>query len=386
MRTTAALQAAHELIPTIERLRDATERDRCLAADAAEGIRRSGLARMTLPNTLGGLGTSTVEALRVYELLAAAEASASWITWNSSLPCLFGRYLDPAARAEIFSDSAWMYGNSTRPSGTATSNGDGYQVQGRWSLVSGCQLVQWLALHCVVLDGDGRPRLRGPDAPELRLVYLRSDQCQIVDTWYVGGLRGTGSHDVTVENVRVPAAHTAVLGGPCGVEAPIDRVPVVSTLAAGFAAQALGVAANAVDAVLQLAKTKVSPGRPGLKDQARCQEAVATHRAALNAARGYLHGAVGHVWDKAAAQLDVEIDDIAAVWGAALHADRVSREAVDAMYATGGTSSLYTSFPVERSHRDLHAMMRHTIAQPNWLEQSGRAMLGLEITDPLFML
>jgi hypothetical protein len=40
--------------------------------------------------------------------------------------------------------------------------------------------------------------------------------------------------------------------------------------------------------------------------------------------------------------------------------------------------------PIERAHRDIHAVMQHVALQPFWLEQAGRVRLGLEATFPLF--
>jgi hypothetical protein len=54
------------------------------------------------------------------------------------------------------------------------------------------------------LDGPSvrRPgkRQTAPDANKL----LPCRSCEIIDTWNVGGLRGTGSHDVAVTDVFVP--------------------------------------------------------------------------------------------------------------------------------------------------------------------------------------
>ena len=52
--------------------------------------------------------------------------------------------------------------------------------------------------------------------------------------------------------------------------------------------------------------------------------------------------------------------------------------------ATSGTSALYTSSPLERAHRDLHAMLRHVVAQPAMLEDAGRIVFGLEPANPHF--
>ena len=145
--TTAAIRAARELTPLITRLRDETEAGRRIAAPIVERLRAAGLCRLAIEAELGGLALPVGEALDVYEALAGAEPSVAWIVWNSSLPCFFGRFLAPAARAEIFSDPAWLYAVSTRPTGRAAVVGDGFRVSGRWALVSGCELAEWIELY-----------------------------------------------------------------------------------------------------------------------------------------------------------------------------------------------------------------------------------------------
>jgi hypothetical protein len=83
---------------------------------------------MALAKELDGLERPIGETLEVYEVLAAAEASVAWVVWNNALPCLFNRYLDSSARAEPFSDPTWLYASSTRPTGRAAVEGDGYRM------------------------------------------------------------------------------------------------------------------------------------------------------------------------------------------------------------------------------------------------------------------
>ena len=43
-----------------------------------------------------------------------------------------------------------------------------------------------------------------PNVPEVRMVWMRRTEVEILDTWHTGGLRGTGSHDVVVKDRLVP--------------------------------------------------------------------------------------------------------------------------------------------------------------------------------------
>ena len=79
----------------------------------------------------------------------------------------------------------------------------------------------------------------------------------ILDTWHVGGLRGSGSHDVVVDDVSVPAGDTLAPGPPTGTT-PLVRLPIIPTMVAGLGAQFLGMARTALDVTIDILRTKVS--------------------------------------------------------------------------------------------------------------------------------
>jgi indole-3-acetate monooxygenase len=379
-----AITAAHELSPLITRLRDDTESNRCIAPPIVERLRETRLCRMAVARQLQGLELPTPETLEVYEALAGAEGSVAWIVWNNSLPCFFGRFLESGARRELFADPKWLYASSTRPTGRASIEGDGYRINGQWALVSGCELAEWIALMCLV-EENGKLRMAESGQPEMRIVYVRRGDCEILDTWYSGGLRGTGSHDVVVKDKPVPRRWTFAPGDASTLDAPIGRIPIVCTMAAGYGAQALGIAQSAIDTLVALTKTKINPDPgPAMAERPAVLASIARQSAALGAARVYLRSCVAKLWDAVSSGAPPALEDITAVWSSAHHAVDQSRSTVEAMYAAGGASSLYTSCPLERAHRDIHAMSRHMVAQAFWLENAGRVKIGMSPTHPLY--
>ena len=379
-----ALEAARELLPLITRHRGETESARRIAPPVVDALRKARLGRIGIPRELHGLELPTPDALDVYEMLAGAEASVGWIVWNNTLPCFWGRFLQPAAREEIFGNPDWLYASSTRPSGKAVVERDGYRVTGRWSLVSGCELSEWLALRCMV-EENGQPRMLQPNVPEARLVFLRRADVEILDTWHTGGLRGTGSHDVVVDSIFVTRAHTCSPLDGSTLSGPIGLVPIVCNMAAGYGAQLLGLGRAAIEALVELSRNKpaVDPG-PGLGERPVVLAAIASSQAQIAAAREFLRGRVAQLWTEAGAGQRTT-HSIAAVFAAAHHAMAQGRAAVNAMYALAGASALYTSSPLERAHRDMHAMAAHVISQPMWLEDTGRVALGLKTVNPLYL-
>jgi alkylation response protein AidB-like acyl-CoA dehydrogenase len=379
-----AITAAHALLPLITHLRDDTESSRSIAQPIVARLRETRLCRMAVARELQGLELPTHEALEVYETLAGAEASVAWIVWNNSLPCFFGRFLESAARRELFADPEWLYASSTRPTGRAALEGDGYRINGRWSLVSGCELAEWIAVMCLV-EENSELRMTAPGEPEMRFVYVRRSDCEILDTWHSGGLRGTGSHDVVVRNKRIPRQWTAAPGEASTLDAPIGRIPIICTMAAGYGAQALGIGQSALDTLVELTKTKVSPDPgPAPADRPVVLASIARQTAALGAARLYLRSCVARLWDAVSSGAPPTLEDVSTVWTAAHHAVDQGRSTVEAMYAAGGASSLYTSCPLERAHRDIHAMSRHIVGQSFWLDSAGRVKLGMSPTHPLY--
>ena len=216
---------AESLIPLIRELRDRTENDRCIADPIVQAIRKSDLCRMLLDTGLPPR-YAPGEWLRILETLAGVEASVSWLVWNNTLACFWARFLDDAARARIFGDSSRLFAGSTRPTGKAVTTDGGFRLSGRWSLVSGCELADYLNLISLVHE-NGAPRMLAPNQPDLRVLFIPKGQYTILDTWHVGGLRGSGSHDVVVEDVFVPVEDSFAPAPPLASNSPLAQLPII---------------------------------------------------------------------------------------------------------------------------------------------------------------
>ena len=90
---------------------------------------------------------------------------------------------------------------------TVEKNDGGYRVTGRWPYGSGCQNSDYLAFTTGVHIGD-EPRIDRFGLAEQRIVVVPASSATIHDTWRVSGLRGTGSHDISLHDVFVPEAWT----------------------------------------------------------------------------------------------------------------------------------------------------------------------------------
>ena len=378
------LRLAESLIPTIRAFRHVTENDRRVAEPIVQAIRKSDLCRMLL-DTGGPPRYRPVEWLSVLEMLAGAEAAVSWLVWNSALPCFLERFLEPAARARKFGDSTRLFAGSTRPTGKAVTAQGGFRLSGRWSLVSGCELADYLHLISLVY-ADGAPHMLADGQPDLRVLFIPKGSYAILDTWHAGGLRGTGSHDIVVEDVFVPVEDSFAPAPPTASNSGLAQLPIIPMMIAGLGAQFLGMARAALAVAIEILRGKVSvdPGA-SIHERPSVLAGIATHRATISAAESHLHPSMEAMWDSVEHPLP-SVDDRAALYSAGLYATEVGRRCVTAMHAAAGTTALYEDCPLERSVRDLQAMDRHIAAQPVWAEDAGRVFLGYEPINPLFMI
>jgi alkylation response protein AidB-like acyl-CoA dehydrogenase len=251
--------------------------------------------------------------------------------------------------------------------------------------VSGCELADYVHLISLVHE-DGVPRMLAPGQPDLRVLFVPKGRYDILDTWHVGGLRGSGSHDIVVDDVFVPVEDSFSPAPPVRGNSPLAQLPIIPVMIAGIGAQFLGMARAAIAVTLDILRHKVSvdPGA-SIRERPSVLADLASYSAAVDAAGSHLHSSIAAVWEHVRNQLPT-VEDRAALYSAGLHAVAMARAGVVAMHAAAGTPALYIDCPLERSIRDLQTMAQHIAAQPLWLEDAGRVLLGHEPTNSLFMI
>ena len=376
------LEAARGLRPRIIAERDEIEAQRRVPEGLARELAQAGFFRIFLPSAYGGLDLDPADGIAVFEELAQADASVAWCVWNGNTHWIAAQLAPEAAHA-IHAEPAVITANSTRPSGQAQMVEGGYRLSGRWTLVSGCELASWMVLWAVVHE-HGKPRLMASGGPDIRFMLLPAKECEIIDTWTVGGLRGTGSHDVAVHDIFLPAAFAAGFFDPYVLPEPRYRVPPFSRVIPGLGAMALGIARTAIETLKEIAGAK-TPMRTTsmLRDTPDAQTRVSRAEALVRSARLFLYDSVEQLWTRLLATGDVTMEGRAQVRLAASHAVASAVEAVDLMYVAGGASAMYVGCPLERAFRDVHALTLHIGTHPRVMHSTGRVLFGLESDTPL---
>jgi len=183
-------------------------------------------------------------------------------------------------------------------------------------------------------------------------MLIPAGDCEIIDTWTVGGLRGTGSHDVAVRDVFVPSPYGSGFTDPYVLPEPRYRIPPGSRVIPGLGAMALGIARTAIETLVEVAAEK-TPERAtqGLREDHGTQTRLSQAESLVRSARLFLFDSLDRLWSIVTATGEAPIEARAEVRLAASHAVSSAVQAIDLMHAAAGASSIYASCPLERAFR-----------------------------------
>ena len=381
------LKAALELQPAIIAAREEIEGGRRLPMHLVDAMKRAGIFRMPMPRAWGGPELDPMSQLRVLEALAVADASVSWCAMIGCDGGYFTSFIDQGVAREMYSDLDAVTAAAATPTGRALRVKGGYRLSGRWPFASGCQHSTWVVAGCIVHDDSG-PKLRANGVPETRQCFLPTAEIEILDTWYTTGLRGSGSHDFTIQDHFVPEERTfsyqdLTFHRPYG----LYRFPMNILLK--FAGPALGVARAAIDALIgageKPARLSVIGGRAQpprqLRDEEYMQTAVARAEAKLGSARSYLFEATGTLWETLQAGTERSRRIGAQFLLANTNCFSACAEAVQIAYKARGGSAVYANGVLDRCLRDVLTMNEHVGVSLKTYSMAGRLLLGLPPED-----
>jgi alkylation response protein AidB-like acyl-CoA dehydrogenase len=285
---------------------------------------------------------------------------------------------------EVFSNGPdVIMGGTLAPKGRAEIVDGGYRVSGQAPFASGCQHSSRLVMQCIVTE-DGSPKMKPQGGPELRVCLLDKDDVEILDTWYVAGLKGTGSHDIRVEDVFVPEARAVSLfGATTNIDWPGYRIPVLSQFGMSLAACAVGIARGALGDAMEMAVTKRPSFKPGQRvaEDPLARFELGRADTLLRAATALLQSEAEEARRRAesgAAWTDI---DRVRMRAAAWQATQFAREIVEIAYTAGGGTSLYDSCSLQRRLRDLHAVTQHAGVSRDVVTWLGGFLLGEPVPD-----
>ena len=377
------LDVVRQLAPQIRSCADEIEAERELPKLLFEVLADAGLFHLAIPRALGGPELDLPTYVQVIEELGKADASTAWMVNQGGIFATYAARMPRDIARSIWIDTPRsVVANSPAPTAKAVVVPGGYRVTGRQGFSTGCRHAAWVAAHSHVVE-DGQLRRLDDGQPEARYLFVPVAEAELLDTWHVRGMRGTGTHHFAVNDVFVPAERSVLSAGPPLVGAgPLYQIPRTLLFASGDAAAALGVARACLEAFFELAGAKTPRAMKDLlRDQPLVQAGIGHAEAHLRSGRAFLTEAVREIWDGVSANGTISLDQRATLRLATTHAIRLAVQVVDTAYNAAGATAVYEGHPLQRHFQDIHVISQHLQARFTHYELVGRHWLGLPVDE-----
>ncbi len=354
------------------------EQLRRIPADLADELIDTGVFRTWVPRCYGGAEGHVQDLLDAIERTSYHDGATGWCVMIGGTTALNAGFLPEEWGRRIYGDPRAVTGGFGMPAGTGVAVEGGIRVSGQWAWGSGTSHCTWIGGGVRIVDADGAPT-RLADGTAAPFVFFDRDDVELLDTWHVMGLKGTGSTDYAVHDAFVPTGRwVSFASNPDPiVDAPLYRFSFVGALGIGVASVTLGLARRAIDELVALGEKKPSGSSRGLAERATIQADLAMAEAAVGSAKAFADQVVGECWQSAAEEGSMTDEHKRLLRLAANNAAERSAHAIELCYRAGGGTSVYETSPLQRVFRDINVATQHGMIAPRLLEPLGRMRFGL---------
>jgi 3-hydroxy-9,10-secoandrosta-1,3,5(10)-triene-9,17-dione monooxygenase len=381
---------ARAMIPVLIERAPRQQAARRILDETMADMKAAGLFRILQPKRYGGYEMSPRTFFDVQFALAEGDTSVGWVFGILGVHSFHLALFDDRAADDVWAENSDALIASPYSPGKAVPVEGGYRLTGHWKFSSGTEHCDWIFLGGVVDHGDKPGHFLDAD---FRTFLLPRKDYQIIDTWKVVGLKGTGSQDVVVDGAFVPEHRThkmkdATAGtnpGSAVKSSALYRYPYWQIFLRAVSTAAIGGLQGMVNAFIEYGSKRVSVTGAKTIFDPEATLALAEARAGIDEMRATLRRNFHRMAAYADAGTKPSLDDrLLFKFQCVSTAKRCATLALPLFEAAGG-SGIFESQPFGRYYTDIVAMGNHVgnsyrSAGRNW----GGVMMGLESTDTLF--
>jgi 3-hydroxy-9,10-secoandrosta-1,3,5(10)-triene-9,17-dione monooxygenase len=379
------LERARSLVPALKARTAQADKDLKVPVESVVELQSTGLLRALQPRAFGGYEVDPRTFFEIQTILAEGCMSTAWIYGVMGVhPWQLARYPIEAQREVWADDHNALICSTYMPAARITVVEGGYRISGRWGFSSGSEHCQWVFLGGI-LPPDGEL------AAEHGTFLLPRKDYQIERNWDVMGLRGTGSHDIVVEDVFVPA-HRVQRTNNWTLEAtpgrlvntnPIYAIPFAQVFSRAVSTSAIGALQGAINEFRDNAAKHIGKHGARTADDPVAQTAVAEAMITVDSLRLVLERNYEHLMSLARAGEYPDTETRLLYRYQSAYVTNVCAERANDLLRSMAASGLYNTNPVARLFRDLHQARGHIANNYMAYGRSyGAVMLGLPNPDP----
>lgn len=379
------IDRARRLVPALRERAEQADREGKVPDETVREMQEAGLFRALQPKKWGGYEVDPRTFFEIQMTLAEGCMSTAWIYGVMGVhPWQLARYPVEAQQDVWGEDISTLISSTYMPVAKVTPVEGGYRISGRWGFSSGSEHCQWCLLGGILpVEGD--------QAAEHGTFLVPRSDYRIEKNWDVLGLRGTGSHDIVVEDAFVPAhrvqrTNNSSLAATPGREVntnPIYALPFAQVFTRAVSSSCLGALQGAINEFRANAAKHL--GKHGAKtaEDPVAQSAVAEAIMTVDAFKLVLERNFAHML-ALAEQGEIPDTETRLLYRyQSAQVTNVCAERVSELLRSMAASGLYSTNPVARTFRDLHQARGHISNNVAAYGRSyGAVQLGLPNPDP----
>jgi alkylation response protein AidB-like acyl-CoA dehydrogenase len=374
---------SRELKPLLSKNGPLGETNRRVVEESIEAARNAGLFKVCTPKRYGGWEMNTRAMLDVSSAVAEADGGTAWVVNLNNICCWLTSLFPVKAQDEVFgvNPDACISG-VLNPTATATKVDGGYRVTGQWHYNSGGWHSQWAVLGLPIVNDAGETIDQG-------LALFPMSDLEQVDTWFVAGMKSSGSISLKANNAFVP--HHRVLSVPRAIEGDyptemrsqeaLYRSAFVPILAIILVGPILGLGRAALDFVRQKANSRTIAYTFFEKQTASVafQLQVADAAMMIDTAHFHAYRAADDIDTAAARGVYPDMLTRARVRADTGYVVEKITQAIDKLLFAHGSAGFADVSPLQRIWRDAAVGSRHAVVLPPiGYELYGKALLRVE--------
>ncbi|MEH7545584.1 MULTISPECIES: acyl-CoA dehydrogenase family protein [Bacillaceae] len=379
------VENARSLIPTLREHSEEIEKTNTLPQAIIEEMKNKGTLKVLRPHLFGGYQTNMRTYSEVVTEISRGNGSAGWFVALSNIRDYMISYtFGQKALSEIYppGKDVVLAGNFKPIKCNIKKVDGGYFIEeAQWPFVSGSPHADWCYFGFPLVDDNG--------GIEMAIMVIPRDELEVLDDWYVMGLKGSGSNSCKIQNVFVPEHRVSLdrlaskghyLIDPLK-DVGLYRSSFVPSLTLSIVAPALGLAQAAMDLYMErLPKAGIGNTFYNKQNEAPITHLqVAQAQLKIDSAELHLYRAVDKIDDYADRGIVMDRAEIVKVKADFGYVNQLCKEAIDLLVAGVGSMFTYETNALQRVYRDFLTMHLHGFITPSSLiETYGRILCGQE--------
>ncbi|MCC2097429.1 MAG: hypothetical protein KDJ29_11095 [Hyphomicrobiales bacterium] len=353
------------LVPALRERGAAAEDAGRIPEQTVDDLIAADVFRAVVPSRFGGHEVDFRYIPQIFRTLGKGCVSTAWTMGFLVYHNFQFAHFPEQAQQEVWGSGSrgfTMAPGQVMPAGKAVAAEAGFRLTGRWGYATGICHGDWMLLSAPVSGGQY-------DGDILRF-YVPVSEFRIDDTWKVASMRATGSHDVELEDVFVPAWRAVRVSDLRNARAEglalnpgyLWRIPLLSFMCSGAVGPMVGAAEAMLEIVTGTLRNKV---RAYSINQAQGQMSTRVRLAQislrLKAMVALYERTIVDIEDSASRGEYMDVTGRAAVRATMSFIAGEAQAIVNALAKEVGSRGNFLSSPVQRFQRDVNGLATHAL-------------------------